>query len=93
MHHMCVGHELITEIPMAHQGQQNHPNHPDRLLASKWSRIGEGLHRHFWISHMDREGSVYMTSVLDESFVEVFHWRELRDRERWSPGWSVGCEG
>jgi tryptophan-rich hypothetical protein len=76
---------------MPHPGQVLFPAHPDRLLESKWSRVGPGAHRHFWVSRVDREGSVYLSAVLDETFVEVFPWRELRDRDRWSPGWSVGC--
>ena len=78
--------------PHHHRAQRPHPIHPDRLLHSAWSvaeaRQQEMEHCHWEvITHLKRRGEVVLRATLDERCTITIPWRELRDRERWTPGW------
>lgn len=66
-----------------------HPIHPRHLLGSKWSSA-PGAHEHcHWevIEHRKRAQAVVLRATLDAATTLVIPWRDLRDRERWVPGW------
>lgn len=64
------------------------PHNPSKLLGSHWSRVNpEDRGKHWEVVRFDRRtGDVVLRGVLTGEEVRM-PWRDLRDRERWLPGW------
>lgn len=66
-----------------------HPIHPTHLPGSKWSSVDEALEFCHWevSSYSKKKGVVTLFATLDRDTTLTIPWRELRERERWEPGW------
>jgi tryptophan-rich hypothetical protein len=67
----------------------NAPQNPDKLIGSKWSAVEVEEKRKHWevVSWHPDDGEVTLRAVLDGETTRR-PWRQLRDRERWEPGWT-----
>ncbi len=67
----------------------NAPHDPEKLIGSKWTAIEVDERRKHWeVTARDPdEDEVTLRAVMDGE-TRVVPWRQLRDRERWTPGWN-----
>jgi tryptophan-rich hypothetical protein len=65
------------------------PSNPDKLPGSKWTAVTPSDRRKHWqVVRVDKKsGNVELEAVLDNHRKRLA-WRELRDRDRWRPGWE-----
>jgi tryptophan-rich hypothetical protein len=65
------------------------PHSPDKLVGSKWTAVDVESRRKHWevISFDDDAGEVTLRAVIDAE-TKAIPWRNLRDRDRWKPGWQ-----
>jgi tryptophan-rich hypothetical protein len=65
------------------------PQHPTRLPGSKWSATHPLDRECHWqcVEFASRSGMVTLQAILTGRKVTL-HWRELRQRDQWIPGWS-----
>lgn len=70
------------------EGHLLHPRHPRHLLGSKWSARQPRERALHWEvqAYAPKQGLLTLRAVLTGAEERV-PWRELRDRERWLPGW------
>jgi tryptophan-rich hypothetical protein len=66
-----------------------HPIHPTHLERSKWSYVGDEHDFKHWEveSFSKKRGVLTLFAVLEKTTTISIPWRELRDREKWEPGW------
>lgn len=65
------------------------PQHPTHLRGSKWSATHPQERECHWqcVEFANKSGMVTLQAILTGRQVTL-HWRELRQREQWIPGWS-----
>lgn len=66
-----------------------HPSSKKNLVGTKWTSTSKQTpHRHYTLVGLrKRDGVAHLRAALDGSEVTI-PWRELRDREQWSPDWQ-----
>jgi tryptophan-rich hypothetical protein len=78
----CDAGEAVTK--------RNHPIHPTHLERSKWSSVSDDYPFKHWevMSFAKKSGQLTLFAILEKATTIQIPWRELRDREKWEPGWK-----
>ncbi|MGM0558463.1 MAG: TIGR02450 family Trp-rich protein [Myxococcota bacterium] len=66
----------------------NEPQNTSKIVGSKWTAIELEKRRKHWqvVEYRKKDESAVLEAVIDGYRTEV-HWRRLRDRDKWLPGW------
>ncbi len=65
-----------------------HPTHPRQLPRSKWTSRDPALAYCHWTIIELSGNTAVLAAVLEAAATHRIAWRDLRDRERWLPGWK-----
>ena len=68
---------------------QQAPHNPEKLAGTKWTATEVEDRRKHWevVAYDADDEEVTLRAVIDGETVAI-PWRQLRDRERWRPGWQ-----
>jgi tryptophan-rich hypothetical protein len=66
----------------------NEPQNTSKIVGSKWTAIEVEKRRKHWlvVEYQKTNELAVLQAVIDKHRTKV-HWRGLRDREKWLPGW------
>ena len=66
-----------------------HPRHPHQLPGSKWtSHVDDHPYRHWEVLQVRaKAGTVRLRATLSADHELELPWRDLRNRDHWTPGW------
>lgn len=64
------------------------PHGPDKLAGTQWTAVDPDERRKHWeVLGVSGEGEAELRAVIDGETITI-PWRDLRDRDRWEPGWE-----
>lgn len=64
------------------------PHDPEKLPGTEWTATDpEERRKHWEVVEVSEEGEATLRAVIDGETKQL-PWRELRDRDRWRPGWE-----
>jgi tryptophan-rich hypothetical protein len=69
-------------------GPPPEPRHPRQLARSKWTSRHAGLAYRHWVVIEVSGPDVVLQAVLAPATTLRVPWQALRERPRWSPGWT-----